>query len=107
MSNNGHHNGFRAMPPPGVVPLIGQPIEIWGWFPTVSFGCRCRVPERPPVPVLIAGMDSVVKCPLCGAHYRIGAINMDASKGVGEVSIARVTPTNQPPAEAPETPAGP
>lgn len=102
MSDNGNRprNGFRAMPPGGGIPLIGQPIEIWGWFPTVSFGCRCQAPQKPPTPMLVAGVGSIVKCPACGAHYMIGAITMNAEQGVCEVSISRVTPTHQPATDA-------
>ena len=77
--------------------MIGQPIEIYGWFPTVSFGCKCRAAEGgPPVSMLIAGMDSTGKCSACGANYRIGAIQMDAQKKEGTVSIMRVVPKGTP-----------
>lgn len=72
------------------IPVIGEPLVIHSWFPTVSIGCKCN--PTSPVPILLVGNEHVAECPSCHAHYRIGKITMDITTNEASLAIAKVTP---------------
>ncbi len=73
---------LRGLPPMNGVPLVGQRVEILGWFPTVNIACRC---EAQPGIVMLHGMDRMTACPKCGVLWRI--MSIAANPGTNEMSI--------------------
>lgn len=75
----------QGIRPVSQIPILGQPVEIHGWFPTVMVTCKC-VNQ----PLLIVGLDAVAECPQCHAHYRVEVISMSRQTNEATVSIGRV-----------------
>jgi hypothetical protein len=93
---NGH--GPRPSAPLAAVPIVGQPIDLHTWFPTVSFSCRCQAPA---VPLLAVGLGTAVRCPACGTHWGVTRLDFDAANPQSQITVSRVGRSDAPPASAP------
>ncbi len=54
-------------PGSGPVAIVGQPLTVVTWFPTVLATCNCEAKS----PILIVGFGSIYLCPACGRGFRI------------------------------------
>lgn len=90
MNNHDHPIPFR----PGTVgvPIIGQPFEVKGGFPTVQIVCTCHARE----PLLLIGAN-VVRCPACGRGFACAVFSFDASTGQIGVKIGLVVAAREAP----------
>ena len=75
-------NPFKLMTP-AVVPLVGQPFMVKGWFPTVQIVCACDAHE----PVLCVGVAPSA-CPACGRVFQVQDIVFHAKTDQMQISLA-------------------
>lgn len=76
------------------VPIIGQPMTVVGWFPTVNVVCNCGQHQ----PLLIVGFNAPSVCPHCRNGYVLQAVAQDARTGQQpsfHVAIARAEQIEQ------------
>lgn len=65
MSNNG--KGPIPFAVKEGIPIVGQPLTVVTWFPTVSVTCNCDAKQ----PVLIVGFGNLSVCPMCGRGFQL------------------------------------
>jgi hypothetical protein len=99
-----HANGHGPRPVAAGVPIVGQPVELTGWFPTVSFICRCASPG---VPLLLCGLGNAIRCPSCGTHWAVTKVGFDATNPQSEIMLSRVGRSDAPASAAPPPPTDP
>ena len=68
MSNDGN-NGKGPIPfaVKEDIPILGQPLTVLAWFPTVSVVCNCEAKQ----PLLLVGLGNLSVCPQCGRGFQL------------------------------------
>jgi hypothetical protein len=84
--NNGNGRSPLAFQPKNSIPIIGQPFEIRGWFPTVLLVCNCDGKH----PVMIP-RGAAAQCPSCKKLYTIQQIAFTPDGNVN-FGIGMMTP---------------
>ncbi len=99
--NNGQHRAPSrptAIPSDGI-PIIGQPFQVKGGFPTVQIQCSCDARE----PILLIG-NGHSQCPHCHRAFTIATFQFVAQTGQIQVAIQHGTPADtEPEPEIPPT----
>lgn len=70
MSNNG--KGPIPFAVKEDIPIIGQPLTVITWFPTVSVVCNCEAKQ----PVLLVGLGNLSVCPKCGRGFQLFGVTL-------------------------------
>ncbi len=82
-----HTNG-RPLPfQKSEIPIVGQQIQIHGWFPTVLVTCKC-VPTA--APLMIVGHEAVATCQSCGNQYALTSLAFNRAAGSGSLTVGQV-----------------
>jgi hypothetical protein len=77
-------NGIRAV---GPVPILGQPCQVHGWFPTIMLTCTCR---PAPKPLMLVGLAGYATCPDCHQRFALKALTHDGATGNGSVNLVAI-----------------
>lgn len=102
-SGNGNGNGAHGAAPAKIqhdgIPIVGQPFQVKGGFPTVSIQCTC--PGKDAV-LLIANAPGI--CPSCKRGFVVTSFTFTGQTGQIQVNIGLLrmqeqsTPTEETPA---------
>ena len=64
------------------IPILGQPIAVKAFFPTVLGVCNCEAQA----PILLVA-TAVVDCPACGRRFQVQGVQFDLQAGKLHVNI--------------------
>lgn len=94
---NGHGNGATpAKIQHDGIPIIGQPFQVKGGFPTVSLQCGCAGRDA----VLLVG-SSPAQCASCKRAFVIASFAFNAQTGQIQVNIGLVQQQQEQPTPEP------
>lgn len=66
MDGNGHKPPIQ-FPGGSAIPIVGQPVTVKGFVPTVMLQCNCDAKE----PMLAVGVGGLCRCPACQRTFRL------------------------------------